>query len=100
MSLTKLQLITVITERLLRDDIIEQMEELGAKGYTLIDTTGTGSRGIRASEWAGKNVKIESVVSEEVANKIMDFIAREYFENYAVIAYTYSVNVVRGDKYI
>jgi hypothetical protein len=76
------------------------MEELGAKGYTLTDATGTGSRGIRASDWEGKNVKIESVVSMEVASKIIDYIAREYFENYAVITYMHPVKVVRGDKYV
>lgn len=100
MILTKLHLITVITERLLRDDIIEKMLELGAKGYTLTDATGTGSRGIRASDWEGKNVKIESVVSKEVADKIIAFISKEYFENYAVITYTHPVKVVRGGKYV
>ena len=58
MELRELTLVTIITERLLRDEIIDRLKETGVSGYTLSDTT-EGSRGIRASEWEGKNVKIE-----------------------------------------
>ncbi len=100
MALTELNLVTIITERIFRDDIIEEIKSLGAKGYTLSDTTGAGTRGVRASDWEGKNVKIEVVVNQEVSEKIIDAIANKYFEDYSVIAYTHPVNVVRGDKYI
>jgi nitrogen regulatory protein P-II 2 len=100
MKLTELFLVTIITERIFRDDIINDVKELGATGYTLTDTTGEGSRGVRASDWEGKNVKIEVVVNKEVGDKIIDIVAEKYFENYSVIAYAYPVKVVRGDKYI
>jgi nitrogen regulatory protein P-II 2 len=100
MDLKELTLVTIITERLLRDDIIEIIKALGVTGYTLSDTTGEGSRGIRASDWEGKNVKIEVIVTEERANKIIEKISDDYFENYAVVAYTQQVKVVRGQKYI
>lgn len=54
MKLTELFLVTIITERIFRDDIITDIKELGATGYTLTDTTGEGSRGVRASDWEGK----------------------------------------------
>ncbi len=100
MALTELYLVTIITERIFRDDIIEEIKSFGATGYTLTDTTGAGSRGVRASDWEGKNVKIEVVVNKEVGDKIIDAVADKYFENYSVIAYVYPVRVVRGDKYI
>lgn len=100
MKLTELFLVTIITERIFRDEILEKVKELGATGYTLIDATGEGSRGVRASDWEGKNVKIEVVASKEVGNSIIDFIADVYFENYSVIAYAYPVSVVRGEKYV
>ena len=100
MALTELFLVTIITERIFRDDIIDQVKSLGASGYTLSDTTGAGSRGVRASDWEGKNVKIEVVVNKEVGDKIIDAIAKQYFENYSVIAYIHPVQVVRGDKYV
>jgi len=100
MALTELNLVTIITERIFRDDIVEQILSLGAKGYTLSDTTGAGTRGVRASDWGGKNVKIEVVVNQEIAVKIIKAIAEKYFEDYSVIAYVHPVQVVRGDKYV
>lgn len=100
MNLTELFLVTIVSERILMDDLIELIQKKGAKGYTITDVEGEGSRGTRVSDFEGKNVKIESVVSREVGNKIIDQIAEHYFENYAVIVYATPVKVVRGDKYI
>jgi nitrogen regulatory protein PII len=100
MDLVNAKLITIIAERLLRNEIIASLTRLGAKGYTMSDTTGEGSRGIRASDWEGRNVRIETIVSEPVAHKIMAEIAEKYFENYAVITYIENVQVMRGNKYL
>jgi len=100
MILQDLFLVTIITERILRDEILEELDEIGVSGYTITDVTGEGSRGIRASDWEGRNVKIESVVSKQKGDKIIESVAEKYFENYAVIAYGQPVKVVRGDKYI
>ena len=100
MSLTKAKLITIITERILRSEIIAMLKEKGATGYTQTDAKGEGSRGIRASDWEGHNVKIQAIVSEAVATTIMESIAETYFENYAVIVFLGDVEVMRGDKYI
>lgn len=100
MKLTELFLVTIISERILRDDIIEMIKQQGSKGHTIADVAGEGSRGARVSDFEGKNVKIETVVSREVGNKIIDAVSDSYFENYAVIVYAHPVKVVRGDKYI
>ena len=99
MALQDFYLITIVSERILRDEILSLVKELGAKGYTLTDVTGEGSRGIRASDWEGKNVKIEMVVNKEVGNSIIEAVSERYFEHYAVIVYAQTVQVVRGDKY-
>lgn len=100
MSLVDLKLITIVSERILKNQIIKKIQECGAKGYTMVEATGEGSRGIRASEFEGRNVKIEIIASNEVASKIFQVIRAEYFENFAVIVYSQDVKVVRGDKYI
>ena len=100
MELRELTLVTIITERLLRDEIIDRLKETGVSGYTLSDTTGEGSRGIRARDWEGKNVTIEVIANHDMATKIIQQIIDEYFENDAVVAYTQKVNVVRGEKYM
>lgn len=98
-ALKEMHLVTIVTERILKEDILDTLRTLGAKGFTLTEASGEGSRGIRASEWEGRNLKIESIVTSSVAKKIIEHIAQSYFENYAVIAYTHPVQVVRGEKY-
>lgn len=100
MKTTQLKLVTIITERILEDRILRALLDLGAKGYTLTQATGKGSRGIRASEWEGPDTRIESLVSPAVADAIVDHIAEHFFEFYAVIVFVQDAAVVRGEKYI
>lgn len=95
-----LKLVTIIAERVLQEHLLRALRELGARGYTLTEVSGEGSRGVRASEWEGHNIKIEAIVSPEVADRIIEHIAAHYFQHYAVIVYAQPVEVVRGDKYI
>ncbi len=97
---TTLKIVTIVTERILEDRLLRTIEELGAKGYTLMQVTGKGSRGVRASEWEGPDTRIETLVSAEVAEAIVNHISEHFFEHYAVIVYVQDAEVVRGDKYI
>lgn len=99
-STVSLKLVTIVTERILEDRLLRKLLELGAKGYTLTQATGKGSRGVRASEWEGPDTKIETLVSQEVAQNIVDHVAGSFFEHYAVIVYVQDAAVVRGEKYI
>lgn len=100
MNTVQLKLLTIVAERILKDRILGDVLHAGARGYTISDAYGKGSRGVRASEWEGPDVKIEAVVSDEVADRLMEHIAKTYFKHYAVIAYLHDVAVVRGDKYV
>ena len=95
-----LKLVTIIGEAVLADRLLREIRKLGAKGHTLTTVEGQGSRGVRASEWEGKNVKIETLVSEEVADAILHVLSEHYFANFAVVAYVHDVGVVRGEKYV
>lgn len=100
MQTITLKRITIIAERLLKEQLLRVLRESGATGYTLINVEGEGSRGVRASQWEGQNLKIEAIVSARVADAIIEQIAARYFEHYAVIVYSQDVDVVRGDKYV
>ncbi|CAN5810136.1 MAG: transcriptional regulator [Gemmatimonadetes bacterium] len=100
MNTTKLRKVTIIAEAVLEDRLLREVRELGSRGYTLTAVSGEGSRGVRASEWEGKNVQIEVLVSAEVADRLLDHLAANYFEHYAVVAYVVEVEVVRGDRYV
>jgi nitrogen regulatory protein PII len=100
MKTVPLRRVTIVAEHLLGDRLVEEIKSLGARGYTLADVRGEGSRGVRASEWEGKNVRIETIVSEVVADRILERLAEHWFPRYAVIAWVETVGVVRGDKYV
>ncbi|MCU0752934.1 MAG: hypothetical protein MUF86_05615 [Akkermansiaceae bacterium] len=95
-----LRKVTVIAERVLRDDLLELLKRHGATGWTLTAVEGEGSRGIRASEWEGSSVQIDTLVSPQAAEAIMEEIGRIYFSDWSVIVYAAEVEVLRGDKYL
>jgi nitrogen regulatory protein P-II 2 len=99
MQLHPLKLVTIVTEPVLKDQILEKVTALGATGYTYGDVTGSGSRGIRIGI-GGENVKIEIVCPNNVAEAILTFISHHSFENYACIAWVADVSVVRGSHYV
>lgn len=100
MHTTKLKLVTIVTERILEDRLLRTLEKLGAKGYTITQATGKGSRGVRASEWEGPDTRIETIVSPKVADAIVGYIAENFFEHYAVVVHMHDTEVVRGEKYL
>ena len=100
MQTTSLKLVTIVTERILEDRLLRKVQELGAKGYTLTQVTGNGSRGVRSSEWVGPDTQIQTLVNKEVASAIVEYVSENYFEHYAVIVYVQDADVVRGQKYI
>ena len=95
-----LKRVTIVGEAVLEKRLVALVRAAGAKGYTLIDCRGEGSRGVRASEWEGANVKLETLVAGTVAGEILAVLARDYFERFAVVAYVDDVQVVRGEKYV
>ena len=91
--------LTVVSESLLREELLKLMRESGAKGFTITQADGEGSRGVRATEWEGPNTRIETIVSAQVADDIIDQLANSYFEDYAVIAWMTDVTVWRAKKF-
>jgi nitrogen regulatory protein P-II 2 len=100
MKTMPLKLLTIVAEAVLEPLLLDDLRRLGARGFSMGKVRGEGSRGVRASDFEGSNIRIETIVSAEVADRILESIAESYFEHYAVIAYISDVEVVRGDKYV
>ena len=94
-----LRKVTIIAERVLRDELLKLLKRHGASGWTLHTVEGEGSRGIRASEWEGHNVQIDTLVSINTADSIMTEISNLYFADWSIIIYSVDVEVLRGEKY-
>jgi nitrogen regulatory protein PII len=100
MKTVRLRKVTIVAEALLEERLLRAIRERGARGFTLAEVRGEGSRGVRASDWEGKNVRIETLVPAEAAERILAHVAEAYFPNFAVVAWVEDVEVVRGDKYV
>ena len=96
----QLKKVTIVAERILRNQLIEVIKKHGATGWTIFAVEGEGSRGNRSSDFEGRNSQIDTLVSPECAEAIMDDIARNYFQDWAVITYSSDVEVIRPDKYL
>lgn len=82
------------------ENLIEDIKNLGAKGYTMETAKGEGSHGSRMYELEGENIRLETIVSETVSNDIMSLLAKKYFDHYGIIAYVQNIDVYRADKFI
>ena len=99
MRTVPLKRVTIVAEALLERRITADLARLGARGWTVLEARGSGSRGVRSGDVGGANVQIETLVTPTTAERIDAHVAEHYFENYAVIAYLDTVEVIRGEKY-
>jgi nitrogen regulatory protein PII len=100
MSEEKRKLVTIVTEAAVESRLLRDLEMLGAKGYTITDARGKGSRGIREAGWdTSTNIRIEIVCNAATASAISRYLREHYYANYGMILYTADVEVMRGEKF-
>ncbi|WP_129677128.1 transcriptional regulator [Candidatus Chloroploca sp. Khr17] len=99
-QLATITLVTIIAEGVLRERLLGELAQLGARGYTVGEVTGQGTSGVSANFWAGHQVRIEVLAMPAVADLIMDHLQAHYFDTYSVVAYLSEVRVARAEKYL
>jgi len=100
MQTTALTKVTIIAEAVLRERLIQDVLDAGATGYTCSQVEGEGSRHIRSGDLPGENVRLETIVNDAVADRLLARLSSEYFPHFALIAYLSEVRVIRGEKYV
>lgn len=97
--------LVIVTEKILLKKVAKIIEEAGATGYTVVETGGKGSRNVRSSGQPSvsdtqANIKFEVLTdSRDMAEKIADRVAVEFFLNYAGIAYICDAEVLYGHSF-
>jgi nitrogen regulatory protein P-II 2 len=99
MQTVAVTLVTIVAEKVLAKRLTQAILAAGATGYTLGEAGGVGSRNMRASTLDGENIRIEVLAGEDVADALLEMLARDWFPHYAVVAWTSTARVVRGEKY-
>lgn len=99
MNTTERQVITIVAEAVVEQKLIDDIKRCGAKGYSASHVRGEGVTGKTTLDLNGPSVRIESVVTDKVADAILHMLAEKYFEKYAVIAWLTPARVARPDRF-
>lgn len=91
--------LTIVAESVLEDRLLGVIEGCGARGWTVSMAQGHGPSHHGVSGIEGGNVRVETLVSDEVAHRIWEALERDFFPNYAVSAWAYDVRVARVARY-
>jgi nitrogen regulatory protein PII len=93
------QLITIVAESVVEQKLIDDIKKCGAKGYSVSHVRGEGITGKNTLDLNGPSIRLESVVTEKVAESILEMLAEKYFEKFAVIAWITPALVARPDRF-
>lgn len=91
-------LLTVIAESVVEARLLDDLRRWGVRGLTTSRAEGDPF-GSRVADVAGAFVRMECVVPEAVATRVLRELAAAYFGRFKVIAYDHPVRVVRRDKF-
>lgn len=91
--------VTIVAEAVIEDRLLEALAASGARGWTVSMAQGHGPSAHGVSGIEGGNVRIETLVGDDVATRIWDMLERDFFPHYAVSAWAYEVRVARLARY-
>ncbi len=96
----KVKLLTIIASSELQDRIIDDLRHAGAGGYTIAHASGGGLHGPRLrGMWDTGNVRIESLMSPETAQRVLEHVARAYAD-LSLIAFAQDVDAARPERFL
>jgi MFS superfamily sulfate permease-like transporter len=107
-ALSRLRRITAVADATLEDALVRRFIELGASGYTVIPCHGMGRKGIGDSLNGSRidksstpeaQIRLEVVVPEEVANRIVDFVRQELLRMHRATVVVEIVEAVKADQF-
>jgi len=87
-------LLTILSEALLEDTLIDEITALGAKGYTISEARGRGTHGVRTGKWtAGGNIRIEVIGDAALCTRIVERLKSAYDKDYGLLMFTCPVEI-------
>lgn len=95
----KRMLVTILAEAVIESRLIEALQGLGVRGYSVSSCRGDSIGTVRASEWEGNNVEIKTLVSLETSEKILEAMQERFIQSFALIVYRTEVDILRSDKF-
>lgn len=92
------RLLTIIAEAVVEERLLRDLRSWGVGGFSVGRSEGDPF-GSRVADVQGAFVRIECIVSDTTAEKVLNQLAQSYLQRFKVVAYDHPVRVVRGEKY-
>ena len=92
--------LTIVAEAVVEARLLRDLEAAGVRGWTLTSGRGRGASQVDASDWEGANVRVETLLSTALADRVLTMLAELYFPRFAVVAWLTPAQVVRGDRFL
>jgi hypothetical protein len=93
-------LLTVITEAVIEQTLLRDLDRLGVRGYTVSDARGRGSRGVRDAAWReASNIRIEVICPRAQAEALLVHVQARYYADYAMVAFLADIEILRPEKF-
>lgn len=87
-------LLTIVTEVILEDSIIDDFKKLGVLGYTICDARGLGTHGLRTGNWRKEgNIRIDIIADSDQCTRIVERIKDAYDRDYGLLIYSCPVDL-------
>lgn len=94
------ELVTIIAEPGLEERLLDMLRQIGVTGFSVGRVEGDSSRGWGLQDAAdGSNVRIECVVSQEKADRVLRELQARFLKNRSLIVWTSTVRVLRPDRF-
>lgn len=94
------RMVTIITETAIERALLAELDALGARGYTITDARGKGTRGVRQSDWTQEgNIRVEVICEASLADRIAARVREKYYDHYAMVLFMQDVQVLRPEKF-
>jgi hypothetical protein len=96
----KRTLLTIVTEAVVEQTLLRDLDRLGVRGYTVSDARGKGSRGVRDAAWEeAANIRVEVICARPLAETLLAHLQERYYSNYAMVTFLTDVDVLRPEKF-
>ncbi len=93
-------LLVIVAEAVLEKNLVRDVRELGAQGWTLSEVHGAAREGVRDGAWeADRTIEMKVICDAIVADAIAEHVMAAYAANYSVAMYFSQVSVLRPERY-
>ena len=97
-----IHLMTIVAESVLEERLVRDAVSSGASGWTITPCSGatreTGHGG-GAADIEGGNIRVDVLIDEQRLERLWSVLEADYFDHYAVVAWSAPVRVRRDDKF-